>query len=465
MMQKDNLILDRTKLTAFTAGEIKQFQQKIPKSVALLKESQQVMLSGMPMSWMAAFYPGTEMFIEDAYGCHLQDVDGNRYLDMSQCDLSMVCGFGPESVANAVDTQFRKGSHHLLPTENAIVTSKLLAERFHMPFWQYTLSASTANVEAIRISRFATGRNKVLIFDGKYHGHIDEVLVSASEKPGVMVADQLGLPKDVTDGTVVVPFNNLDAVEKALQTGEIACVLTEPLLTNIGVVYPEEGFHPRLRSLTQQYGALLIIDETHTQASHFGGYTHQWDLKPDILTLGKCVGGGLPFGAYGLSKALAKTIEASRVVESNGKKNIGLGGTFYGNALNMAAARAAMEHVLTEEGYQRIQALAKKLADGMEAAIKRYDYPWCVFRLGNRSGICLSETHPHNGAEASRCIDREFNLAIRSFMANRGIWEPIFLHGPSISFAHKEEDVDTYLSAFNELLQVFQDMRLDTAQR
>lgn len=463
-MQKDNLVLDRKKLQLFTEAETKKFQKKIPKSLSLFKESRKVMLSGMPTSWMAAFFPGTEMFIEQGSGCHLQDVDGNRFLDMSQCDLSMVCGFGPEPVAKAVAEQFRKGSHYLLPTENAIATSKLLSERYHMPFWQYTLSASTANAEAIRISRFATGRDKILIFDGKYHGHIDEVLVSVGDEPGQMIADQLGLPKNVTDGTVVVPFNDLEAVERELQKGQIACVLTEPVMTNIGVVQPEEGFHKRLRAMTKQYGTLLIIDETHTQAGNFGGYSNMWNLQPDILTLGKCVGGGIPFGAYGLSKELGRKVEASRVVESNGKKNIGLGGTLYGNALNMSAARAALVHVLNIEGYQRVQSLAKKLADGMELAIRNCGYPWTVFRLGNRTGICLSETLPRTGAEASKCIDRDFNLAIRAFMANRGIWEPIFLHGPSVSFAHEEKDVDTYLAAFNDVLDVFQEMRLDTAK-
>ncbi|MGI9569294.1 MAG: transaminase, partial [Desulfobulbia bacterium] len=424
MMSQDNLYLDRHKLSDFTQEETQNFQQKIPKSLALFEQSRSVMLWGVPCSWTAAFYPGTAMFIEAGSGCYLQDVDGNRYLDMSQCDLSMVCGFGPEPVAKAVAEQFRKGSHYLLPTENAIATSTLLAERFHMPFWQYTLSASTANAEAIRISRYATGRDKVLIFDGKYHGHIDEVLVSAGDEPGKMVPDQLGLPRNVTEGTVVVPFNDLEAIERELKTDEIACVLTEPVLTNIGVVYPDDGFHQRLRELTKQYAAILIIDETHTQAGNYGGFTNLWGLEPDILTLGKCVGGGVPFGAYGLSQEIGKRVETSRVVETEGRQNIGLGGTFYGNALNTSAARAALEHVLTKEGYQRVQGLATKLTDGMEEAINSRGYPWTVFRLGNRTGICLSENLPRTGTQARKCIDRYFNLAIRAFMANRGIWEP-----------------------------------------
>jgi glutamate-1-semialdehyde 2,1-aminomutase len=196
------------------------------------------MPNGVPCSWMAAFYPGTEIFAAKGAGCHFEDVDGNRYLDMTQCDLSMACGFGPEPVLRAVAERFRDGSHFLLPTEDAIVACRLLADRFGMRSWQFTLSASTANTEAIRIARFATGRDKVLVFDGKYHGHIDETLVGAA--PTGAVPEHHGLPKDVTARTAVVPFNDLEAVEGALKSGEVACVLTEPVMTNIGVIHPDE---------------------------------------------------------------------------------------------------------------------------------------------------------------------------------------------------------------------------------
>ncbi len=460
-MSQDNLCLDRSKLNAFTEQQTREFQLKIPKSLAMFEESSKVMPSGVPSPWMGLFYPGTKMFIEEGKGCHFQDVDGNLFLDMTQCDLSMVCGFGPEAVTKAVAEQFSKGSHFLLPTENAIITSKLLGDRYRMPFWQYTLSASAANTEAIRISRYATGRDKVLVFAGKYHGHIDEALVSASDEADKMVHDQLGLPKHATEGTVTVPFNDLDAIERELKKGDIACVLTEPVLTNIGVVLPDEGFHTRLRELTRQYGAKLIIDETHTQAGHYGGFTNFWKLEPDILSLGKSVGGGVPFGAYGLSQEMGELLDKSKVVENEGRQNIALGGTLYGNALNMAAARAALEHVLTEKAYQRVQRLAKKLTDGMEEAIITRNYPWCVYRLPNRTGICLNKSLPRTGDEGRASIDRDFSLAVRAFMANRNIWEPILWHAPSVSFAHEEKDVDTYLTAFNDVLDVFQDMRLD----
>ena len=348
--------LDRTKLDAFRAEEVHRFREKIPRSRALYEQSRALMPNGVPCSWMASFYPGTEIFAAKGAGCRFEDVDGNSYLDMTQCDLSMVCGFGPEPIVRAVAERFRDGSHFLLPTEDAIVVCRSLAERFGMPSWQFTLSASAANAEAIRIARFSTGRDKVLIFEGKYHGHIDETLVRAT--PVGTAPEHHGLPKDVTDRTVVVPFNDLDAVEKALKSGTIACVLTEPVMTNLGVIHPDDGFHDSLRRLTREAGTLLIIDETHTQVATYGGFTRLWRLEPDILTLGKCVGGGVPVGVYGLSPALKALVEANTGPEGGNEMTLALGGTTYGNALNLAAARAALEHVLTEKAYARVQRLA-----------------------------------------------------------------------------------------------------------
>jgi len=442
--------LDRERLDALRENEVRRFRERTPKSRALYAQSRAVMPNGVPSSWMAAFYPGTEIFAAKGSGCHFEDVDGNRYLDMTQCDLSMACGFGPEPVARAVAERFRDGSHFLLPTEDAIAVCRLLAARFGMPSWQFTLSASAANTEAIRIARYATGRDKVLTFDGKYHGHIDETLVRAA--PDGAAAEHHGLPRDVTARTVVVPFNDLEAVERALRSGEIACVLTEPVMTNIGVIHPDDGFHASLRHLTRDAGALLVIDETHTQVAAFGGFTRLWRLDPDILTLGKCLGGGVPAGAYGVSSRLNALIEAHTEPQVDSGLTLALGGTTYGSALVLAAARAALEQLLTEAAYARVSGLGARLADGIDAIIARRGLPWRAHRLGNRSGICLAETLPRNATEASACLDKALNLATRAFMANKGVWEPIYIHGPSISFAHAEADVDRYLNVLGELL-------------
>jgi glutamate-1-semialdehyde aminotransferase len=445
-MQREAFRLDRAQLGALREEEVRRFRERTPRSRAPYEQSRAVMPNGVLCSWMAAFYPGTEIFAAKGAGCHFEDVDGNRYLDMTQCDLSMACGFGPEAVLRAVAERFRDGSHFLLPTEDAIVACRLLADRFGMPAWQFTLSASAANTEAIRIARFATGRDKLLVFDGKYHGHLDETLVGAA------APENLGLPKDVMARTVVVPFNDLEAVEGALKSGAIACVLSEPVMTNIGVIHPDDGFHAALRRLTRDAGALLVIDETHTQVAAYGGFTRPWRLEPDILTIGKCLGGGVPVGAYGVTSGLAALIEAHTEPQVEDGPTLALGGTTYASALTMAAVRAALEQVLTEAAYARVMALGTRLADGFDAAIARHGLPWRAHRLGNRSGLCLAQTLPRNAQEASACIDKALNLATRAFMANRGVWEPIYIHGPSVSFAHTEADVDRYLDRLDEWL-------------
>ena len=444
------LRLDLGKLDSLREREVARFRARIPRSRALYEQSRRLMPSGVPSSWMAAFYPGTEIFVSRGAGARFEDVDGNSYLDMTQSDLSMVCGFGPEAVTRAVAQRFAAGSHFLLPTEDAIAVCGLLASRFGMPFWQFTLSASAANTEAIRIARLATGRDKVLLFAGKYHGHIDETLVTVKAEVGE--PGHHGLPRGVEQHTIIVPFNDLDAVEAALRQGDVACILAEPVMTNMGVIHPDDGFLSNLRALTRRMGALLIIDETHTQVAAFGGFTRAWRLEPDILTLGKCVGGGVPIGAYGLTAELSDLVERNtepRVVDG---KTLAIGGTTYGNALNMAAARAALESVLTEAGYERVARLGAVLADGIDRLIAQRDLPWRAYRLGNRSGICLDRTLPRNAAEAARCVSNPLNHAMRPFMANRGIWEPIYIHGPSASFAHTDADIATYLGALDALL-------------
>jgi glutamate-1-semialdehyde aminotransferase len=445
-----SLTLHPDTLQALREREVARFRARTPRSRALYAESRHLMPNGVPSSWMAAFYPGTEIFVAGGSGARFEDVDGNRYLDMTQCDLSMVCGFGPPAVARAVAERFATGSHFLLPTEDAVAVCRLLVARFGMPFWQFTLSASTANTEAFRIARLATGRDKVLIFAGKYHGHIDETLVGGTADQSE--AEHSGLPRHVERGTVVVPFNDLDAVEQALRAGDVACVLAEPVMTNIGVIHPDDGFLAGLRALTRRMGTLLIIDETHTQVAAFGGFTRAWKLEPDILTLGKCVGGGVPIGAYGLSAELGNLVERNTEPTVTDGKTLAIGGTMYATALNMAAARAALESVLTEEGYARVARLGAELADGIDRLIAERDLPWRAYRLGNRSGICLGRTLPRNAAEAAGCISNALNLAVRPFMANRGIWEPIHIHGPSVSFAHDAADVATYLAALAGLL-------------
>ena len=445
------LQLDNAVLKEIRAKELAEFRRRTKKSQETFERSRTRMPGGVPQKWMVALWEGTEMFVAKGKGCHFEDLDGNSYLDMTLCDMSMTCGFGPEAVAKAVEKQFREGSHFLLPTENALEVCDLLFDRFKMQYWQFTLSASTANTEAIRISRAITGREKVLVFDGKYHGHIDETLVQNS--PDGIVQSNLGPARDTVENTSIVPFNDVEALERALRSKEYACILAEPVMTNMGVIMPDDGFLQKLRDLTKETGTLMIIDETHSHVAHYGGFTRHWGLKPDILTLGKFLGGGVPIGAYALSQAVNDFVVAHSEPAVGDGPSLAIGGTMFGNSLGMASALAALTHVLTEENYARTQALGARLADGIDEALKRHGLPWRAHRLSNRSGICMSMELPRNSMESSRTMSPELNLAARAFMANRGVWEPFFIHGPAVSFSHTADDIDTYLAVFNQMLE------------
>lgn len=443
--------LDDAVLDDIRDAELSTFRQRTQKSQDMFERSRQRMPNGVPQKWMVALWEGTTMFAAKGKGCHFEDLDGNNYLDMTLCDMSMSCGFGPEAVAKAVEQQFRDGSHFLLPTTNAVTLCDLLYDRFNLQYWQFTLSASTANTEAIRISRAMTGREKVLVFDGKYHGHIDEMLVQPV--PDGVEQSNLGPARDTTDNTSIIPFNDIAALEQALRSEEFACILTEPVMTNMGVIMPDAGFLQTLRQLTRETGTIMIIDETHSHVAHFGGFTNFWDLKPDILTIGKFLGGGVPIGAYGLSQEVSDFVVANSEPQTGDGPSLALGGTMYGNALGMASACAALSDVLTRENYERTAALGAKLADGIDAALHNHGLPWRAHRLSNRSGICLTQNYPRNAVESSQAMHPKLNLAMRAYMANRGVWEPFFIHGPAVSFSHTEDDVDTYLGVFEDTLK------------
>ena len=438
------------RLGALRAREDAAFTARIPRSRALAEEAARVMPSAVPMAWMAGCYRHPPLYVAGGEGARFRDVDGNVYLDFNQADLSMNCGFGPPAVADAVDARFRKGSSFLLPTEDAIAVSRALGARFGLSFWQYTLSASAANAEAIRLARLATGREGVVFFAGKYHGHTDELLVAGDEagcRP-----ELLGLRRDAGRGARMVPFNDRDALARALGAGDIACIVTEPALTNVGVVLPEPGFLEDVRDLANTHGSLLILDETHTHMAAYGGLTRAWGLAPDMVTLGKSLGGGVPIGAWGMTEALAETMSRHLDSDIDPRPGLAAGGTMYANALSLAAARAALDHVLTVEGYARVARLGARLADGIEALIATHDLPWRAHRLGGRSGFCLAPELPRDAAQAAVSLDPELIDGRRIFMANRGLWDAIASAGPAASFAHEEADIDAYLAALAEFL-------------
>jgi glutamate-1-semialdehyde 2,1-aminomutase len=421
-----------------------------PRSQELWAAGRAVMPNGVPMSWLRTSYDHPPLFIESATGSRLRDVDGHEYADFNIADMSMFTGYGPAPVVEAVSRQVGLGSQYLLPTEDSIWVAGELGRRYGLPLWQFTLSATSANTEVIRIARSATGREKVLFFDGKYHGHFDDVLVELED--GRLVPEEDGLPHDVTTRTLVVPFNDLEALEHALASREVALVITEPALTNnVGLLLPDAGFHDRLREMTRATGTWLAYDETHTQVVGPGGLCRQWGLAPDVVTIGKSIAAGIPLGAYGL------TAEAAAVLQRPGgrdedKPQVAVGGTLFGNPVSMAAARATMSDVLSADAYAHSQRLGTRLADGLSQVVTATGLPWTTHRFWPRSGLSFSPTMPRTASEARQDLDVPLRRLLRIYLANRGVWDAIVGAGPTCSVAASDEDVDAYLAAFTDLV-------------
>jgi len=403
---------------------------------------------GVPMSWMVSHFAHPPVWVAEGHGAHFTCADGRRFLDTNVGDKSTFCGIDPAPVVRAVQRRVANGAQFMLPTEDSIVVAEELARRWGLPAWQFTLSASQANTEALRLARHATGRRKVLSFVGNYGGHGDEMLVAFAGRGRL---SYLGLAPTADRDIDVVQFNDVEALERALATGAYACVFTEPALTNEGVVLPDPGFHERLRELTRDTGTLLALDETHTLICGPGGLTREWGLKPDVAVVGKAIGGGLPLGAYGMSRDLVAAFERPASLEGE-PGELATGGTLFGNALSMAAARAALMEVLTPEAYAHAAELGGRLADGLEAIVTAAGLPWKVQRLYPRSGIEFGGRLARSAAEADDDEQPELNALLRLYLANRGIWEAISTAGPAMSVAATGDDVAAYLAAFDEFV-------------
>jgi glutamate-1-semialdehyde aminotransferase len=442
--------IDPGRVADLKAREDARFAEAHPRCIEAGSRALRVMPNGVPMSWLRTSYDHLPLWVDRAEGSRFRDLDGHEYADFNIADMSMFAGYGPEPVVEAVARRVADGSQFLLPSEDSIWVAEELARRYRLPKWQFTLSATHANLEAIRVARVTTGRERVLFFGGKYHGHFDEGLVTLEH--GRLVAEEAGLASDVTSKVVVVPFNDLEALTSALESHEIALVTTEPALTNfIGLLRPDPGFHEALRAATREAGTLLCYDETHTQVVGPGGLTSMWDLEPDIVSLGKSIAGGVPLGAYGMTDEVAETLR--RPAEDEPRKPlVATGGTLFGNPLSMAAARATMSDVLTPDAYAHTQALGARLADGIEAAIDRARLPWTTHRFWPRSGCTFAPTMARNADEAQVTIDEPLRHLVRVYLANRGVWEAIVGAGPTCSVPADTDDVDAYVGAFGDLV-------------
>ncbi len=399
------------------------------------------MPNGVPMAWMVSDND-QPVYIDYGLGPGFTDIDGFRYVDFNASDMAMFCGHAHPAIVAAVQAQVARSTQFLLPTEASVQVAEELAGRYPVPQWQFTLSATQANTEAIRLARAVTGRDVVLLFQGHYHGHFEENLVDL--EAGQVATLQRGLSKGVTGRVRIAQFNDADSLRAALEPGDVALVLTEPAMTNgIHLLRPEPGWHEAMRALTRQHGTLLAIDETHTHVVGPGGATAMWQLSPDMVTIGKAVAGGLPMGAYGVTGELGEQLDADRKVAT--------GGTLFGNPLSAAAARAALTEVLVPAAYAHTSELGGELADGIEQAIASAGLPWTVIRLGPRSGQWYGP-EPRTGADAAAQTDDELTRLIRVWLANRGVWEALPGAGPTVPVPATRADVSRYVEAYSDLL-------------
>jgi glutamate-1-semialdehyde 2,1-aminomutase len=434
---------------ALLERELERFEREHPRSGALSRRASASLLAGVPMHWMMRWPGAYPIYASEALGARFRDVDGIEYVDFCLGDTGAMTGHSPEPVVRVVAEQAARGITLMLPSEDALWVGEELARRFGLPRWQFALTATDANRFALRLARHITGRPKVLVFNWCYHGSVDESFATLRDGEVVERKGSLGPPVPLAETTRVVEWNDTEALRRELLEGDVACVLAEPALTNIGIVLPEPGFHDALRELTRTTGTLLIIDETHTLCAGPGGYTREHDLEPDLLTLGKAIGSGIPSAAYGFSAEVADRIEAA--IGRDESDVGGVGGTLAANVLSLAAVRATLEHVLTEEAFARMIALGEQFEQGVQAVIDERDLPWHVTRLGCRIEYLFRPERPVIGSDAAAGGDHLLDRLIHLYALNRGVLLTPFHNMALISPATTEADVDLHTEVFREV--------------
>ena len=437
---------DHDRLSALLEREVDAFTAARPRSRELYERARGTLLGGVPMPWMMRWAGGFPVFAAEASGARIADVDGHEYVDFCLGDTGAMPGHGPAAVVDAVRAQVERGITTMLPTEDAIAAGEELARRFGLARWLFTLTATDANRTALRLARQLTGRPLVLVFSYCYHGSVDEAFAVADEGATRSREGNVGPPVDPAETTRAVEFNDLAALEAALADGLVACVLAEPAMTNMGIVLPDDGYHAGLRELTHSAGTLLVIDETHTFSAGPGGCTAAWGLEPDLLTIGKAIGSGIPSGALGLSAELADALLADP--DADYEDTGGVGGTLAGNALSAAAMRATLEHVLTETAFARTVPLAERFAAGLEGVFAEHGLPWHVNRLGCRAEYGFGVPPPRNGTQARALADPPLERFLHLYALNRGVMLTPFHNMALMSPATTEADVDRHTEVF-----------------
>jgi glutamate-1-semialdehyde 2,1-aminomutase len=439
-------IIDRSKLHTLHQREEKRFIAEHPRSAELYRRAQNSLLGGVPMNWMKKWVGAFPVFVKTALGAHFTDVDGRDYVDLCLGDTGAMTGHSPAIVAEAVARRVREGITLMLPTEDSLWVGEELKRRFGLPYWQFTLTATDANRFAIRIAREITQRPKILVYHFCYHGTVDESFAALHDGVVGPRRGNIGPPVNPAETTRVVEFNDLAALEQALQHHDVACVLAEPAMTNVGIILPDDGYWAAARELTRRYGTLLIADETHTICAGPGGCTREWKLDPDLLVFGKPIGSGIPGATYGCTEEVAQRISARIQLEDCDVG--GIGGTLAGNALSLAAMRATLEHVLTPAAFAHMIPLAKRFNDGVAENIRAAGLPWNVTRLGCRVEYTFTQKAPRNGGESAAAADFELERFLHLYALNRGVLLTPFHNMVLMCPATTEADIDLHTKIF-----------------
>ncbi len=439
--------IDASHVQQLLVRERARFAELHPRSAAEYERGRTSLFGGVPMTWMNKAAGGFPLYLDEARGASVRDIDGIDYVDFALGDTGAMAGHSPEATVAAVREQLTRGITTMMPTADAAWVGSELARRFGVASWSFALTATDANRWAIRLARAVTGRSKILVNSYCYHGTVDETLVKVDEHGAQVIREgNVGAAVDPTTTTRVVEYNDVDALERELSYGDVACVLMEPALTNIGIVLPADGYLSAVRDLCTRTGTLLIDDETHTISAGPGGATKAWGLQPDIVTIGKAIGGGIPCGAYGLSAALAERVAG--MPELDLVDMGGVGGTLAGNPVSIAAMRATLSQVLTDEVWPEMIALADRFGDAVDAVIDTHDLPWSVSRLGARVEYRFCKPAPRNGGESAAANNEPLEDYLHTYLANHGVLLTPFHNMALMSPATSTADVDRHTEVF-----------------